>query len=179
MIDLIPILAAEGAKSPVDFKIVPYFTTVIVAGASFFILVKFVWPRIIGGLDDREAKILGEIKGAEDARAEAEAAKAEFERSLAEARKEATEMVAQARNDAATAAAQLKAQNERELGEMKQRARAEIQSAQAEAVSALHAEATALATAMASKILQREVSVEDQQRLLEDSLRELGAARSN
>jgi F0F1-type ATP synthase membrane subunit b/b' len=36
-----------------------------------------------------------------------------------------------------------------------------------------------LATQIAGKILQREISADDQQRLLEESLRELQAARRN
>ena len=40
-------------------------------------------------------------------------------------------------------------------------------------------EALSIATQIAGKILQREVSVEDQQRLLEESLRELQIARRN
>lgn len=179
MIQLIQLLGAEGSSNPVDPKLLPYITTIVVAGVSFFLLVKFVWPRITQGLDDREQKILGEIESAEKAREEAEKAKADFQTALGEARREAAEMVSQARAGAKAAADEFKARNEQELGRMKQRAREEIESARADAVAALHAEATMLATQIAGKILQREISSGDQQRLLDESLRELQAARSN
>lgn len=179
MIQLFQMLGAEGSSNPVDPKLLPYITTIVVAGVSFFVLVKYVWPRIMQGLDDREQKILGEISSAEQARAGAEQAKSEFELALVNARREATEMVSQARSDAKAAGDELKARNERELNEMKQKAREEIESARADAVASLHAEAATLATQIAGKILQREVSVEDQQRLLDESLRELQIARRN
>ncbi|MFK7961989.1 MAG: F0F1 ATP synthase subunit B [Phycisphaerales bacterium] len=170
-------LAAEGG-SPVAFKIAPYIFAIVVAGTAFFILTKFVWPRIISGLDEREAKILGEIKNAESARADAEKAKSDFESALAGARKEAADMVAQARADAKAAGDDAKARNERELADMKQRARTEIDAARQEAVASIHAEAATLATAIAGKILQREISVDDQQRLLDESLKELAGTRN-
>jgi F-type H+-transporting ATPase subunit b len=179
MIQLIQLLGAEGPSNPVDPKLLPYITTIVVAGLSFFVLVKFVWPRIMQGLDDREQKILGEIESAEKAREEAEKAKADFQSALADARREAAEMVSQARADAKAAGDELKARNEAELGEMKRKAREEIESARADAVASIHAEGTMLATQIAGKILQREISGGDQQRLLEESLRELRAARSN
>ena len=62
---------------------------------------------------------------------------------------------------------------------MKRKAREEINSARADAVASLHAEASMLATQIAGKILQREISAVDQQRLLEESLLELQDARRN
>jgi len=178
MIHLLQTLAAEGPANPVDPKLLPYVTTIVVAGVSFWVLVKYVMPRITSGLDDREQKILGEIESAEQARADAEQAKADFERALADARREAAEMVSQARADAKKAADELRARNEQELGEMKRKAREDIEGARADAVASLHAEATMLATQIAGKILQREISVEDQQRLLDESLRELAQTRN-
>ncbi len=179
MTQFLQLLAAEGPSNPVDPKLLPYITTIVVAGVSIFILVKYVFPRIMQGLDDRENKILGEIESAENARAEAEKAKAEFEKALADARREAAEMVSKARADAKAAGDELRARNEQELAEMKRKAREEINSARADAVASLHAEASMLATQIAGKILQREISAVDQQRLLEESLLELQDARRN
>ena len=127
MTQFLQLLAADGPSNPVDPKLLPYITTIVVAGVSFFIMVKYVWPRIMQGLDDREMKILGEIESAENARAEAEKAKAEFEKALADARREAAEMVSKARADAKAAGDELRARNQQELGEMKRKAREEIE----------------------------------------------------
>ena len=49
----------------------------------------------------------------------------------------------------------------------------QIKEAKETAITELHAETAMLATAIATRILQREINVDDQQSLIDDSLREL------
>lgn len=175
MSEMSAILAAEG--SPVDFQWLPFITAIVVFGIAFLILKAKVWPKIVQGLEDRERKILEEIRSAEEAREQANAALAEYEASLATARREASEMIAKAKTDAKLAGEELRRRNEEDLAEMKHRAGREIESAKQAAVAELHNEAAALAAAMAGKILQREISAADQQELVDEALRELGRAR--
>jgi F-type H+-transporting ATPase subunit b len=169
-------LAAEG--NPVSIQLLPLITTIVVFGVFFIVLDRKVWPRITKGLDDRQEKILAEIRAAEEARAKADAALAEYQRSLAEAKREAAAMIASAKASAQSAADDLRERNQRELAEMKDRAHRDIAVAKQTAITELHAEAATLATAIAAKILRREVSVSDQQRLVSESLRDLQPARS-
>lgn len=171
-------LAAEMGE-PMDFQWVPHLLTIVVFLATFIFLYKVAWPRITGGLDAREQKILGDLRAADEAREQAKAALANYERNLSEARSESAKLIAQARADAEALAASLRSRNEVELNEMKQRAMQDIQAARAAAVGELHAESANLAAAMARRILQREIGPSDQQRLVEDSLRELAATRRN
>jgi F-type H+-transporting ATPase subunit b len=152
----------------------PGLTALLVFGVAFIFLYWKVWPKIVQGLDDRENKIRQEIASAEEAREQARAALTEYEESLASARREAGEMIAKARADAKTAAEELRERNQRELSEMKVRAQTDIESAKHAAIAELHREATGLAAAIAGKILQREIAVEDQQRLMDETLTELG-----
>lgn len=170
--------AAHGAEHlPVmAFTWLPAVTTLVVFLVAFGFLYVKVWPMIVKGLDDREAKIRHEIKSAEEAREQAKSALAEYERELAGARQEASEMIATAKADAKAVAADLRARNEAELTEMKQRATRELQSAKHAAISELHAEAATLAAEIAGKILKREISAEDQKRLVEESLEEMAGA---
>jgi F-type H+-transporting ATPase subunit b len=170
------LFAAEDGN-PVAVQLLPALTSIVVFVVFYLILRATVWPKIVGGLNDREAKIRGEIEAAEKAREDAKAAQDEYRLALADARKEAGEMIARARGDAKTAADELRKRNEAELVEMKQRAGEDINSAKLAAIKELHMEAASLAAALAGKILQREISVEDQQRLVEESLRELGRVR--
>ena len=173
-----PLLAAaEGGANPVSFQALPAITAFTVFGVVFVVLAKFVWPKVAKGLDDRNAKIVGEIKAAEDARAAAKAAQAEFERSLANARDEAANMIKQARADAQRVADELKARNEQELAERVSRANADIEAARKAAVAELHAQSAALATDIASRILRRQVNDQDNQRLVQESLQELASGR--
>ncbi len=179
MMHTLLLAADEGARPALHIPdLLPYFTAIVVFGGAVFILGAKVWPKILGGLDEREQKIRDEIRAAEEANAKATAALAEYEESLKAARAEATAMIAKAKSAAKTTADELRARNERELADMKERATKDIESAKQAAVAELHHEATMLASAMASKILQREISVDDQQRLIDESVAELASARN-
>lgn len=162
-----------AADNPVSIQLLPLLTTIVVFGIAFFILKSKVWPRITVGLDERDRKIREEIKAAEDARAKAAKALKEYEESLAAARQEAAEMISRAKSVAKQAGDDLKKRNEEELSEMKQRATREILAAKQTAISEIHGEASSLASAIAAKILQREISADDQERLVQESLQEL------
>ena len=68
---------------------------------------------------------------------------------------------------------ELRAANDAELTQLRTKAMADIESAKSAAVAEIHAEAGALATAVASKILGREITVADQQQLVQESLAEM------
>lgn len=167
------LLLAASDGSPVSFQILPFVTTLIVFTIAFFVLATKVWPKILGGLEDRDRKIRDEIAAAEDARRKAESAMREYEQSLATARQEAADMIAKARSDARAVADELRARNETDLAEMRQRATRDIDSAKYAALSEIHAEAAVLGAAIASRILEREINADDQRRLVEESLKEL------
>lgn len=155
------------------------FTVALVVFLAFFILAaKLVWPKIIGGLDERYAKIRGEIDAAEKARHDAESARRQFEEKLRQAQEEASRTIAEAKTAASRVADELRARNDAELADMKARALADIQSARESAVKDINDHAVALATVMASKILRREVGAGDQGRLVSESLAELSRGRN-
>jgi F-type H+-transporting ATPase subunit b len=174
-----PLLLAssDAPGNPVSFELLPAITAFVVFGVAFAVLATKVWPSIVKALDERNAKIKGEIKAAEDARAAAKAAQAEFEKSLASAREEAANMIKQARADAQRVADELKARNDQELAEKVARANADIEAARKSAVAELQAQSAALATEIAGKILRRQVNDQDNQRLVQESLKELATSR--
>lgn len=158
---------------PVKQGVAPAITALVVFGIVMFILATKVWPVITGGLDERNAKIREEIAAAEAAQKQARAALEEYEKSLAEARVEAQRMLDETRTQQAALAGELKAKAERELNEMREKAKREIETAKKTAIGELYAESVNIATQMAGKILQREVTVADQQRMLEEALGEM------
>lgn len=174
---LLILASAEGGANPVSFEALPAITTFVVFGVAFAILAVKVWPTVAKGLDDRNNKIVGEIKAAEDARAAAKAAQAEFEKQLASAREESANMIRQARADAQRIADELKARNEQELAERVARANADIEAARKAAVAELQAQSAMLATDIAARILKRQVTEQDNQRLVQESLAELASGR--
>ena len=175
----LPLLfAAAAGDGPNPMNPEPWVagTAVVVWLIALAILILKVWPVITKGLDERNNKILDEIKAAEDARSKAKQALAEYEKSLLDAREEANRTIAEARVEAQRVADEMKAANERDLAERMARAKSDIEAAKKAAVAEIHDQASELASAVAAKILQREINASDQSRLVEESIRELDAA---
>lgn len=173
--------AADKAASPLATPKEGFWTgitAIVLFLVVFALLSTMVWPKIVSGLDERNDKIKGEIAAAEDARKQAKDALNEYEKNLAEARAEAQKMLEDTKAQQGELAAQLKSRAETELGEMREKAKADIEAAKKQALNELYSESVNLATVMAGKILQREVSVNDEQRLMEESLAELKTVNS-
>lgn len=158
--------------------IVPGIVSLVIFTAVFGILAAMVWPKILKGLNDREEKIRSEIESAEAARRQAKDALEEYQQSLSQARAEAQKMIEQARIQQAAYAAELKAKAEAEASALRERAMKDIESAKRAALADIYTQTATLATSVASKILRREVRVDDQQRLVEESLQALQSAKN-
>jgi F0F1-type ATP synthase membrane subunit b/b' len=65
-----------------------------------------------------------------------------------------------------------------ELSQMREKAMKDIEQAKRSAVSELYEHSTQLATTMAGKILGRQVTAQDSDRLFQESLRQLESMRS-
>ncbi len=177
---MLTLLAAEDVEHAevLGLNWMPAVTTLVVFLVAFGFLYIKVWPKIIKALDDRERKIREEIESAEEARKQAKAALSQYEQELARAREDAGKIIAKAKVDAKAVAEQLRTRNETDLAEMRDRATREIENAKRTALTELHGEAANLAAEIAGKILQRQITPQDQQRLIDESLRELTSVRS-
>jgi F-type H+-transporting ATPase subunit b len=177
--------AAHAAGHPEHSQVIdtanwlPSVTALVVFVIAFGVLAVKVWPQIVKGLDDRENKIRDEIRSAEEAREQAKAALAEYERSLSKARDEANAMITQARADAKATAEELRSRSAAELAEMKMRAAKEIETARQVAITSIYNEAANLGASIAGKILHREINARDQQGLVDASLQELAKTGRN
>ncbi|VAX42312.1 hypothetical protein MNBD_PLANCTO03-1716 [hydrothermal vent metagenome] len=176
--------AAEGTHAKEEVGAIPTvkqgiatgITAVLVFSLVFAALYLKVWPTITKGLDERAAKIHDEIEAAAAARKQAAEALESYQQNLAEARAEAQKMLDDARVQQQKLAADLKAKADIELNDMRDKARHDIDLAKRAALNEIYADAATMATQIASKILAREVSPADHQRLVEESLRELQTA---
>ncbi len=170
---------AEAAPNPMAFEIVPYIASLVVFGAAFFILSKVAWPKILGGLQEREKKIRDEIDAAERSRKQAERALQQYEKALSEARAEASKMLEAAKAEQQKLAVELRARTESEVNAMRDAAKRDIDAARRAAVAEVYANMAETATSVAARILGRELNSADQQSLVEQSLGELQSVRAN
>lgn len=165
-----------GVIPTVKQGIATLVTALVVFVLVLVILGLKVWPKIVAGLAEREQKIRDEIAAAEAARKQAKDALTQYQQSLAEAKAEAKQMLDATKAEQQELAARLKADADVELGKLRDRARQDIEVAKKAALTEIYADAANLATLVAAKILEREVSAEDTQRLVEQSLESLDAS---
>lgn len=165
--------SADGKGVPAD-PMSPVILEMIWATVLFLIFAAIlgfvVWPKILGALQAREQKLEGDLVGAETARKDAEAALAEYKTKIAEAQKEAAKVVEEAKKAAEQVANKAIADSQAKIAADNERALAEIESAKQQALNEVYAQTAEVATAIAGKILQREINPADQQQLVNDSL---------
>lgn len=153
--------------------------TLVIFLLVVLILGKFAWGPLLAGLQQREEFIRRSLEEAKDDREAAEARLAEFEAKLADAGAQAAEIVDQGKKNAETARASIEEKAREEADKMVDRARREIELAKQTAIKDLYSTSSELATEIASRILRRELNAQDHERLISESIKELGELDKN
>ena len=173
-------LAAEGGEENIFAgDLGNMIWTVAVFVAVLIVLGKFAWGPLLSSLQERERFIHDSLAKAKDDRDAAESTLQEYSDKLDEARAEATAIVEEGRRDAEEARRRIETEAQAEVDKKLERAKREIEIAQQTAVRELYATSASLATDLAGRVLGREVSAEDHERLIAESLDELGNIESN
>jgi F-type H+-transporting ATPase subunit b len=140
--------------------------------------VKFIWPPLVGAIEDRQKKIAEGLAAAERGQTELSSAHGQAQAIVNEAREKAVKIVDQAGRrsneivDEARSTAI--AEGQRLVGDAKQ----EITLEQARARDALRKDVAQLAVAGASKLLQREIDPKAHADLIEQLAREIEGAKA-
>lgn len=164
--------AAEGGGiSPFSGDVGNALWTLIIFALVLFVLGKFAWGPILSGLQTRENFIRESLEAARRDREQAEARLREYEERLATARAEATAIVDEGRRDAEVVKRRVEEETKAEADRMIERARREIQIATESATKDLYRLSTRLATDMATRIVGRELSPQDHERLIAEAIR--------
>ena len=169
----------------VDDRLVPIPPSKDTIMTSVWVLIIFVvmlailyqtaWKNVLSGLKAREERIRRDIADAEAARTRAEATLKEYNTQLATAENRVRDMLAKAAAEGEQIAAGIRSRAQQEAEETRERALRDIDAARDQAVSQVHEQAAVLATAVAEKILRRELNADDQRELVTQSLNELPA----
>ena len=141
-----------------------------------YLLNRFLFKRVFALLDERQARISKGLEDAEAAARDRELARAERDAALAEARKEAAEMLARANKIADDTRKEILAAAKADAEQVTERAREEINAEKERAMAELRAEVADLALAAAGKLVRREMDTDTQRRLVEDFLADVEPA---
>lgn len=147
---------------------------VVIAAANFavFLILLYVFALrpVSELLEDRRSRIEQGLKDAEQARVDRENAEAERVSTLAEARKEANEILTRAQKVAQDSRDADIAATKEELERMRERATDEIEAEKQRAISELRGEVADLALAAAGRVVGESMNDERQRRLVREFL---------
>jgi F-type H+-transporting ATPase subunit b len=140
-----------------------------------FVLKKLAWGPMIAGLDKRESGIRAVIADSEENHRKSQALLAEYEAKLRDAEQTVAEMVAEAKRDAERTSQDVVAKTQSEVEAMRQRATDEICRAKDAALADVFESVNSRIALATEHVLGRALSGDDQERLVEEALTEIGA----
>jgi F-type H+-transporting ATPase subunit b len=134
---------------------------------------KLAWKPLKATLQAREDSIQKALEDARQAKLELQRLQTESAKILAESRAEADTILARTREDASRFREELKQKAQAEAANVVKNAQRQIELETGRALQQIRTEAVDLSVAIASKILQRSVSKEDNQRLIEETFKQI------
>ncbi|WP_370529830.1 F0F1 ATP synthase subunit B [Alkalihalobacillus sp. AL-G] len=142
-----------------------------------FLLRKYAFGPLMGMMRERERHISNEINEAEKNRKDAETYLKQQTEALTEARKEAQTLIEAAKKQGEHQGEDILQAAREEADRMKEAALAEIGREKEQAVQTLRNEVAALSVQIASKVIAKELDEKNQEKLVEDYLKEVGEVR--
>ena len=177
----IPLHAAEEAPlSPFAGNLGNMVWTLVIFVLVVVVLGKFAWGPVLALLQQREEFIHKSLSDAKRDRDEAEARLKDYAAKLQSAQAEAVVIIEGARKDAERLREELRQRARTEADTMLKNAERQIEMQTTRAVQQIRQEAVDLSVTIASKLLQRNISKEDNEKLIADALKQIEATpRSN
>jgi F-type H+-transporting ATPase subunit b len=177
-------LPAEAAQHEPEATLSPFAGNVgnAIWTLGIFVIVviilgKFAWGPILALLQQREEFINKSLADAKRDRDEAEAQLKQYASKIQEARVEAAAILEEARQDAGRLREDLRQKARTEADTMIQNAERQIGLQTQRAIQDIRREAVDLSVAIASKIVQRNLTKDDNDRLIQETLTQLEARR--
>jgi F-type H+-transporting ATPase subunit b len=141
------------------------------------LLAKFAWGPLLKALDSRQELIRKSLDDAQQARQELERLNQESVQIIKTARAEAEAIISQSRSAGDRLREEIKQKARSEGAAILRNAERQIQLETGRAVQQIRREAVDLSVMIASKIIGRNISKEDNERLIEEALRQIEAPR--
>ena len=149
------------------------YWTVFVFSLLVILLGKFAWKPMLAAIDEREAKISGDLEQAEKAKNDADESLAALNKRLDEARTEAEEIISASRSAAEKIAETLKQDAKDEASKILENAQAAIKAEKESALNELRKEVTELAVGAANKIILANLDAKAQEKLVDSFIKEM------
>jgi len=150
-----------------------FIWTIITFLVLLGLLAKFAWRPLLKALESRQETIRRSLDDADKARIELERLHEESARIIRQARVDAEAIVVKTRADADKLGEELRHKAREEAEGIIRNAERQIQIETRRAVQEIRKEAVDLSVTIASKLLERHVSKEDNARLIDETLKQI------
>jgi F-type H+-transporting ATPase subunit b len=154
-----------------------FIWTILVFLVLLFALAKFAWKPLLEALESRQSAIRKALDDAARAKQELERLHEQSAQIIREARVEADSIITKSRADAERLRAEMKEKARAEADGVVRNAERQIQLETTRALQQIRAEAVDLSVMIASKIIQRNLSKEDNERLIDEALKQVEGRR--
>jgi F-type H+-transporting ATPase subunit b len=138
---------------------------------------KYAWGPLMGIMKEREELIAGEIGAAEKSRVEASKILEEQRALLKEARQEAHVLIENAKKQGDLQREEIIVAARSESERIKEAAKLEIEQQKEKAVTAIREQVASLSVLVASKVIEKELTAADQEKLINEYIQEAGDVR--
>lgn len=143
---------------------------------QMYLIKRFLFKPVHEILKKRRAAADAEITQAEEAKAKAEAIRAEYEQNMQDARQKANEILDGARKTAAIQSEKILKEAQEQSSAMKKKAEKEIAQEKKKAVNEVKGEIGDMAVEIAGKVIEREINEKDHEKLIDEFISNVGEA---
>ena len=154
-----------------------FIWTIVTFLVLLTLLGKFAWSPLLIALESRQALIRKALDDAQQARQELERLNLESAQIINRARVEAEAVITQSRADGDRLREEIRAKARTEADHIVKNAERQIQLETTRALEQIRREAVELSVMIASKIIQRNLTKEDNERLIDEALKQVDARR--
>ena len=150
-----------------------FIWTILTFLLLFFILAKFAWRPLLAALEERENTIRSSLEDAEKAKKELERLNVKSEQIIAEARSEAQTIRVESKSAAEKIKTDIIARAGEDAKKIREEAEKQIQVEKHKAINEIRNEVVSVTMSVAEKVIKKNLSKEDNQSLIEDSIQNL------
>jgi F-type H+-transporting ATPase subunit b len=155
-----------------------FIWTIVTFLVLLTLLAKFAWGPLLAALESRQALIRKSLDDAAQAKSELERLNVEAAQIIQQARVDADGIIVQSRADGDRLREELRTKARAEADHIVKNAERQIQLETSRALEQLRHEAVDLSVMIASKILQRDVSKADNERLIDEAIKQVESRRN-
>jgi len=155
-----------------------FIWTIVTFLVLLTLLAKFAWNPLLQALETRQNSIRKSLDDAQQAKVDLERLAAESGQIIQRARVEAEAVISQSRTDGDRLREDLRAKARTEADHIVKNAERQIQLETSRALEQIRREAVDLSVMIASKIIQRNISREDNERLIDEALKQVETRRN-